>query len=130
MSIKYCYLLAAAAVVGCASTGTSGGNRVDPNVLSAAEMAEHHADVNTAYDAVARLRPNWLAPHGPVSSTASSYPTVFVDGQLAGDLSALRNIPAYHVGAIRYYDVTQAGARFGIRAGGGGALEVTMQSPR
>jgi hypothetical protein len=130
MSIKYLHLLAVAAVVGCASSGTPGATRGDPNVLSAAEIAEHHADVNTAYDAVARLRPNWLAPHGPVSSNASSYATVFVDGQFAGDPSALRNIPAYHVGAIRYYDVTQAGARFGIRAGGGGAMEVTMQSPR
>jgi hypothetical protein len=130
MSIKYCYLLAAAAFVGCASTGTQGATRGNANVLSAAEIAEHHADVRTAYDAVARLRPNWLAPHGPVSSAASSYPTVFVDGQLVGDFNALRNIPAYHVGAIQYYDVTQAGATFGIRAGGGGAIAVRMASPR
>src|SRR5436309_1074580 len=118
---KYCYLLAAAAVVGCASTGTPGANRVNASVLSAAEIAEHHADVNNAYDAVARLRPNWLAPHGPTSSNprASDYAAVFVDGQFVGDVVALRSIPAYQVGAIRYYDVTQAGARFGIRAGGG-----------
>ena len=132
MSIKYLYFLAVAAVVGCASTRTPGATSGNPTVLSAAEIQEQHADNNTAYDAVARLRPNWLASHGPVSSNTgvSSYASVFIDGQFVGDVKALRNIPAYHVGSIHYYDVTQAGARFGIRAGGGGAIEVLMQSPR
>ncbi len=131
MSIKCLYPLAVAAVVGCATTGT-GASRGSPNLLSAAEIAQHHADINTAYDAVARLRPNWLAPHGAMSSNpaASDYAAVFVDGQLVGDVAALRNIQAYYVGDIRYYDVTQAGARFGFRAGSGGAIEVRMQSPK
>lgn len=132
MSIKYLHLLAVAAVVGCASSGTSTVARPSPNILTAAEIAEHHADITTAYDAVARLRPNWLAPHGAMSSNSgvSEYAAVFVDGHPYGDLRALTNIAAYQVGNIRYYDVTQAGARFGFRAGTGGAIEVTMQSPR
>jgi hypothetical protein len=94
-------------------------------------MANTHADVNTAYDAVFRLRSNWLAPHGAAStnSNLSNYATVFVDGQAQGDVTALKSIPAYYVAEIRYYDVTQAGARFGVRAGVTGAIEVSMKKP-
>ena len=135
MSVKYFYLVAIAAVVGCAS-GKSGdpGDPATPrrsDLVTAEEIANTHADVNTAYDALARLRPNWLAPKGAMSSNAAAgnYAIVFVDGQQVGDVNALRNIPAYYVADIRYYDVTQAGARFGIRAGTGGALEVRMKTP-
>lgn len=135
MSVKYLYLVAVAAVIGCASTpsadpgGTATPRRSD--LVTAEEIADAHADVNTAYEALARLRPNWLAPRGAMSSNAGAgnYAIVFVDGQQTGDITALRNIPAYYVADIRYYDVTQAGARFGIRAGTGGAIEVRMKSP-
>ena len=135
MSVKHLYLLAVAAVVGCASApsadqgGTGSPRRSD--LVTSEEIASAHADINTAYDALARLRPNWLAPRGAMSSNggAANYAAVFVDGQQTGDINALRNIPAYYVADIRYYDVTQAGARFGIRAGTGGALEVRMKTP-
>jgi hypothetical protein len=138
MSIKHFYPVAVAAFLGCATVNTSGGLG-EPgvprrgNMLTAAQMADAHADVTTAYDAVARLRPNWLAAHGVASNTANGpgteYALVFVDGQLYGGLDALRNIPAYHVGAFRYYDVTEAGARFGIKGGSSGVIEVTMRAP-
>jgi hypothetical protein len=94
-------------------------------------MAEKHADVNSAYDAVARLRPNWLAPHGPASSNmqGSTVASVFLDDQLMGDIQALRNIPAYQVAVMRYYDLTQAGAKYGVRAGANGAIEVRLKQP-
>src|SRR6266566_246298 len=132
MSIQHLYLIALAAVCGCA-TSAAPGTPAAPRMsafLTAAEMAAAHADVNTAYDAVARLRPNWLAAHGVTSAVANGagteYALVFVDGMQYGDLNSLRGIPAYHVGNMRYYDVTQAGARFGIRAGSSGVIEVTM----
>ncbi|HEY3113467.1 MAG TPA: hypothetical protein VGJ62_07280 [Gemmatimonadaceae bacterium] len=138
MSIQHLYLFAVAAVLGCSSATSSNqataGLPRKANLLTAEEIAAAHADVNTAYDAVARLRPNWLAPHGVTSGmnngAGTEYALVFVDGQPYGDLNSLRGIPAYHVGNLRYYDVTQAGARFGIRAGSSGVIEVTMMSPR
>jgi hypothetical protein len=134
MSVKHLYLVAVVAVLGCAA---SASNRSGPfrtgNLLTAEEIALAHADINTAYDAIARLRPNWLAAHGVTSyvnnGSGTQYALVFVDGQQYGDLSSLRAIPAYHVGDIRYYDVTEAGARFGIRGGSSGAIEVRMLSP-
>jgi hypothetical protein len=121
------------AVIGCASTpsrpdGTSPLRR--GSILSADEMASAHADAGNLYDAIARLRSNWLAPRGAMSATSgSTYAEVFVDDQLVGDISALKNINAYQVGDVQYYDVSQAGARFGIRAGTSGAIAVSMKKP-
>jgi hypothetical protein len=121
------------AVIGCASTPSRPDGSTPlrrGNVLSAEEMASAHADISNMYDAIARLRPNWLAPRGTMGSTTSTsnYAQVFVDDQLVGDINALRNINAYQVGDVRYYDVSQAGARFGLRAGTNGAIEVQMKA--
>jgi hypothetical protein len=74
-----------------------------------------------------------LVSHGVTSAqgggSSTEYAIVFVDGQQAGDINQLRNIQAYQVGEFRYYNVTEAGARYGIRAGAGGAIEVSMKSP-
>lgn len=124
MSVKLFYLVAVAATLGCATTGTPSATRPrNANVLTADEIASAHADVATVYDAVARLRPNWLAPHG-VASQGSAYAVVFVDGQRYGELTSLRNIPAYHVADITYHDITQAGALYGIKGDTGGVIEV------
>ena len=130
MSVKYLYLVGLASILGCASSGAH-SNPVRSNVLTGMEIADTHADLNTAYDALQRLRPNWLAPHGAMTSntSVSNYASVFVDGQFMGDITALRDVQAYYVDEIRYYDVTQAGGRFGIRAGTTGAIEVSLKKP-
>ena len=133
MSVKYLYLVAVAAVLGCASAGPNSGSspngvaQKSANYLPFDEIANAHADANTVYDAVARLRPNWLAAHGVTSSTSSTtseYASVFVDGVLYGDLNTLRSLQAYHVADIRYYDITQSGAKYGIRGGSSGVIDV------
>jgi hypothetical protein len=137
MIYKPLYPLAVALVLACASGGvpdpTITANTRRTSILSAEEIENAHADITNAYDAVARLRPNWLAAHGVMSTTnngsGTEYALVYVDGQSYGDLSTLRGIPAYHVGSIRYWDVTQAGARFGLRAGSSGVIDVSMKTP-
>ena len=133
MSVKHLYLVAVAAALGCASqnfnsgSSSSGVAQKSANYLPFAEIADAHADASTVYDAVARLRPNWLAAHGVTStsnSTTTEYATVFVDGVLYGDLNTLRNLQAYHVADIRYYDITQSGAKYGIRGGSSGVIDV------
>ncbi len=133
MSVKYLYLAAVAAIIGCASASGTSPNPAAPrrgNLLTSDELAAAHADIETAYDAIVRLRPNWLAAHGVTSAVAggagTEHATVFVDGQAYGDINSLRLIPAYHVREIRYYDITEAGARFGIKGGSSGVIEVTM----
>lgn len=130
MSVKHLYIMAVAAIIACAS-GTSGPMRTPvvprrANILAAAEILVAHADALTAYDALARLRPNWLTVHG-VSSfdpSANDLAIVFVDGQLYGGLNSLHNIPADQVAYFRYYNITEAGATFGLRGGTGGVIEV------
>jgi hypothetical protein len=129
MSFRAFYLGGIAAILGCASATSTPGTpppRANPKIITASEIALAHADANTAYDAIARLRPNWLASHGAMSSDAglSPFATVWVDGQLLGDTSTLRGIPAFQIEDIRYYDITEAGGRFGLRAGTGGAIEI------
>ena len=129
MSMRHLYLAALTAVVACATTATGSGRHRSGNLLTAAEIAENHADVNSAYDAVARLRPNWLTGRGPSSSSSGETAQVFVDGQVIGDVQAMRNIQAYYVASMEYFDTSQAGAKFGIRAGGAGAIEVRLKNP-
>jgi hypothetical protein len=128
MSGRLVYLAAAAAVVACATTNPNARPAGQSQAVLTAEDIQHaHADVTNAYDAVARLRPNWLAAKGVTSglyNANTEYATVFLDGQAYGELASLRNIAAYNVSMIRYYDVTQAGARFGIRGGASGVIEV------
>ena len=131
MSIKHFYLVAVAAILGCSGPPGQPATPRLSTILTGEEIARANADVNTAYDALARLRPNWLAPHGPTSSNpnVSAYAIVFVDGQEYGTTTSLRNIPAYYVAEMRYYNPTEAGARFGFRAGASGAIEVKQKSP-
>ena len=129
MWVRSFYLIAVAAIHGCASAANTAGTPAtgrNAKVITASEIAIAHADANSAYDAIARLRPNWLASHGAMSSDAGVNPfaSVWMDGQLLGELSTLRGIPAYQVEDIRYYDITEAGGKFGLRAGTGGAIEV------
>jgi len=131
MTVKHLYLVGIAAILGCASTGTSASAPRTGNYLNADDIATAHADITTAYDAISRLRPNWLAPHGAMASdpSISQSATVYLDGQMYGAIETLKNIPAYYVAEIRYYDVTQAGARFGLRGGTAGVIEVRMKTP-
>ena len=133
MSVRIFYSIAIAALFGCATSGANtGGAKQSFAVLTAEEIQQAHADATTAYDAIARLRPNWLAPRGPTSgyyNANTQYATIFLDGQAYGDISTLKTIAGYNVGSARYYDVTQAGGRFGIKGGSSGVIEVTSKGP-
>ena len=130
MTVRFLCSVAVAGLLGCASGGSAPGQVKLPrtaNYLSGEEILTSHASEGSAYDAVARLRPNWLAVKG-VASQGPETAVVFVDGQQYGPPETLRNIRAYHVADIRYYDITQAGARFGIKGGTGGVIEVRIKT--
>jgi len=136
MSVRFLHLIAVAAVVGCATAGSKSGPTSvtgKANFLGAEEIAKAYADARSAYDAIARLRPNWLAARGVTSlvdgGAGTDFAVVFIDGQRYGDLHSLRQIQAYQVGSAQYYDVTQAGANFGIRGGASGVIEIKMKGP-
>jgi hypothetical protein len=134
MSIRYLSLLAVAVGLGCAqSSGTSPAAmpmlRRQANHITAEEILAANADVLNAYEVVARLRPNWLASHGPSSLVRDGTETamVFLDGQQYGDINSLRGFRGDDVGGLRFYNSSEAAARFGQRAGTSGVIEVRIK---
>ena len=103
-------LLAAA----CASGGGSGesGPRRNRNLITSEELTEV-AEVDTVFDAIRRLRPNWLRGRG------TSSVRVFVDGVQMGGTGALRNYRVDVIRECRFISPTDASLRFGTGYGGG-----------
>lgn len=138
---KHLYLVVLAGILGCASASDPPKPDVPipptnstrhSNFLTYDEIAAAHAEDGNVYVAINRLRPNWMVAHGVAGQGANGlqYPVVFVDGQPYGDLETLKNLYAFHVGDVTYYDVTQAGARFGIRGGTGGVIDVRTKGAK
>jgi hypothetical protein len=135
MNGQHLYPVALAAILSCATgaAGTSGpsaGSR-SSNVLAAEQIAAFGVEGRSAYDLVSRLRPKWLAIRGVQSLTGISDSTEFalvmVDDHPVGRIGALRDIQAYQVEGMRYYDVGEAGGKFGGR-GASGVIEVRLKS--
>jgi hypothetical protein len=83
----------------------------------------------TAYEAIQRLRPNFLSYRGETSldrNKSQPYPTVYVDGQEYGPLTSLRNIPASQVATIRLYRSWEATTKFGT-GNMGGVIAITTR---
>ena len=130
MSVKHLYLIAVVAILACApASGTSGTSAPrNATLLAAEEIRAANADAGTAYEAISRLRPNWLK-HGTKSfdPPTTEGPVVFLDGRLYGELESLRNIDANHIAGVRFYSAAEAGGRFGLQGGLSGVIEVTMK---
>jgi outer membrane cobalamin receptor len=96
----------------------------DPNVITEDEIEAAHA--TDALNLISRLRGDFLVNRGRVSlnnSSASPFPTVYVDGTRYGDATILRQIPASQVATIRLYRAWEAQTRFG-NGNAGGVIEV------
>jgi hypothetical protein len=98
-------------------------------IITARELST--ATFGSSYDAVARLRPSFLAPRGrsSVSMRLPTQPSVFIDGVLMGGVQVLHEIPADHVALIRYFSAKEATTKLGI-AHPAGIIEVTTKRGR
>jgi hypothetical protein len=94
------------------------------DVLSAEEIAKS-IGINSAADAIERLRPHYLRRHGRVSPTSSVQPVVYLDMQLLGNLETLARIRAADIREIRYVPLTDARQRFGQSVTGAVILVIT-----
>ena len=117
----------------CASGGaTSGSNAPSSSRSVITESELPTSGTETAYDAIQRLRPDFLRtrpaqsynmqPNGGASGPAPA-PALIVNGQRAGDLSDLRQIAATALKSVRYYSIEQAKRKFGMQYDGG-AIEI------
>ncbi len=112
---------------GCAGSvqGTSGLGR--QNQVITEEEIVASAAVN-AYDAIKKLRANFLSYRGRTTlmNTSSPEPTVYLDENPFGPLSSLRNIPAAQVAQIRLFRSWEATTRYG-NGNMGGVIEITTR---
>jgi len=105
--------------VACAQVPHTAGTGMSRRVLLADEIQA--ASVSTAYQAVARLRPEWLHRRGRVSvrdPTAGAV-VVYLNGMRQGGASALDAIVAETVLAMEFLSGQEATTRFGTGHGGG-----------
>lgn len=115
---------------GCATTGasgTSGGSSASGNVITRADL-EDLQRLNL-YQAVQRLRPQWLQTRGLDSFEASNEVVVYVDNQQMGGPEELRRLNPVEVGEIRYLDSRQATTQFGRGHPSGAILVFTERGP-
>ncbi len=115
----------------CASAGSGGGSgaagpRRNPDVITAAEVADAH--VQNAYDAVAQLRPGFLASQG--GSTVAHAIQVIVDNMPRGGVSVLRGINASEILEIRRISAAEATQRWGTGYSGGALVVKTLRAGR
>jgi hypothetical protein len=120
-------LVLVAGVIACATPRLGPGDVSNSQVITEEEISASHA--STAYDAIQKLRANFLSNRGETSfdkSKSQPYPTVYVDGQEFGPISSLRGIPAAEVASIRLYRSWEATTKFGT-GNMGGVIAVTTR---
>ena len=114
-------------LLGCATSGVHPRGSYDANLITEDEIVASHT--TTAYDAIHKLRGNFLSERGLTSlyNTSSPMPTVYLDGQRYGEISILRSIPAEVVATIRLYRAWEATTRYGTNNMGGVIAITTRQ---
>lgn len=107
--------------------------RSPSNVLTAEDIAAAKSLINTAYDAVERLRPRWLRPPDlgrlpgksgdPLRVAAVR---VYLNDFDAGDVDVLKTIPAGTIREMRWLSQNETATRYGP-TDGQTAIVVTRQ---
>jgi hypothetical protein len=120
-------VLFAGALLACAPPpSTFPGGMPNSNVITREDIGGVNA--TNAYDAITRLRPQFLNSHGKTTIYGSDtgYPKVYLNHQFYGDLQSLRNLDAHGISEIHYYNGTEASTRFGF-GNVSGAIEVLTE---
>lgn len=68
------------------------------------------------FDAIEKLRPEWLTSRGPTSVSDATLTSahVYMNGSFLGDVDYLRQVQWTDVSSVRYWDAGPASARFGM----------------
>jgi hypothetical protein len=117
--------LAMLALFGCSSGGGRAA-RGSSSIITRAEL--NTLDLSTAYDAVQRLRPQFLRGRGSTSirNPQPVLPVVYIAGVKQGGPEALHRVRVSEVAEIRYIGASDATTRYGT-GHTGGAIEVVLR---
>ncbi|HEX4575509.1 MAG TPA: hypothetical protein VH158_10275 [Gemmatimonadales bacterium] len=124
-----------ALTVAALATGTAlQAQRSQKNLITVEELSKAQANMSTAYDAVAMLRPRWLEAHElarlPGTRTESLRDTpirVYLNEVNMGDAEYLKTIPVANVRELRWLSANEAASRYGP-TDGQSAIVVTLKA--
>lgn len=120
--------LAAAGLAGCTHRAKPAPPLAAHDFIAADELA-HSTDLSL-YDAIRRLRPNFLKPRGVAAFGApeTTVLTLYVNGQRMDSIDDLRRISCDEVAEVRFYEPQLANAKFAGHNNAGGAIAVTLKA--
>ena len=104
-------------VIACASKGVQSAPRRATNAITAEEIA--NTGVSTVYDAIQRLRPQWLTSSRMRGAGTSDALLVYLDMNRYGTMDQLRQLPIGGITEIRYLSAAEATNRYGTGHSGG-----------
>ncbi len=109
------FVVVAAALSAAACHGRNAEDSPAPsrNLITRIEIEESRA--NSAWDAIVKLRGNFMASRGANSLMlkVNKEPTVYLDEVEYGNLGTLKQIPASSVAEIRFIEGWNAESKFG-----------------
>ena len=100
-----------------------------PDVITYDEVVASASSASTAYDLISQLRPNFLQAKGvqSIHGGEMNAPLVYLDRNLLGSISALRDIPVSAIAEVRYFNASSAAMRFGSKETASPAIQVTTR---
>jgi hypothetical protein len=114
-------------VAGCASSKTAAQagapRRSTGNVIGGDEL--NATGATNVYEAVQRLRPQWLTSARIRRGGSGDELVVYLDSNRYGTLTSLRSLSLGGIQEVRYYGASEATNRFGT-GHTGGAIVVSM----
>ena len=107
-------LLLILVLTGCASGGSPSGQRRNPDVLTNEDLRQTDLESSTAFQAIQRMRPQWLRARGVRSLGGGSiFPKVLVDETQYREIDDLRRMRVSAIAEIRFIGPADATTRFG-----------------
>jgi len=116
-------------LAGCSSAVQQGGSTTpagDSHLITAEELKD--APYSNLYDLIQARRPRWLQSYASGGRQWAA-PEVFMGNREMGGPEALRQIPLTSVAQVRYYERSEAQARFGPEHENGVILVQSRASP-
>ena len=119
-------LVLAVTLSGCASGGATRARSGSGTTLTREQLTA--ANTDNLYDAITKLRPEWLTSRGPTSVTDATptSPDVYMNGSMLGKVDYLRQVRLLDVTEVKYWDAGAASARFGM-GHPRGVIEITRR---
>jgi hypothetical protein len=115
MRAKSLVAVAAACLLAACAGASKRGHSDHANRTSLSYEQLSGTNSENLYDAIEKLRPDWLSSRGPTSVTnpAPTVVSVFMNGTMLGKADYLREMHVLDVSEVRFWDAGQATVRFG-----------------